>query len=46
VNPLWILALLAIGKKKKNTTNSNSGTDNPDNPGKNNPVIDDYLDRM
>lgn len=42
MNPLWILALLAFGKKKNST--SSSPPNNPGNPG--NPVVDDYLDRM
>jgi len=41
MNPLWILALLAVGRKKNNTSNPSPPRDNPGNP-----VVDDYLDRM
>jgi len=41
MNPLLILALLTLGKKK--TVTSNPG--NPGNPG-NTVVRDDYLDRL
>ena len=40
MNPLWIIGLLALSKKK-NTTTSNPGTSNPGNPGG-----DDPLDRL
>ena len=42
MNPLWILALLAVGRKKNNTSNPSPPANNPGNPASQ----DDYLDRM
>jgi len=41
VNPLWIIGLLFLKKKKTNTSNPGE-TQNPGNPASQ----DDYLDRL